>query len=188
MNFRNERLRHELRIDREAGRRGVFRLHSRVLIPRSREEVFEFFADAHKLESITPAWLRFMVLSPPPIEMRAGTEIDYRLRLHGVPLRWRSRISVWEPSARFVDEQVRGPYRFWRHEHRFEDHDQGTLVTDEVEYAVPGGELMHRLFVGRDVRSIFAHRRQRLLEEFGAVAAPAAESVVGAGNSGAADG
>ncbi|REJ94290.1 MAG: CDP-paratose 2-epimerase [Planctomycetota bacterium] len=158
--------RQALWVERDRARGGTYRLHSRILLPREREGVFEFFSDAHKLESITPDWLQFKVLTPRPIEMQEGCEIDYRLRLHGIPIRWRSRISVWEPCERFVDEQVRGPYRLWRHEHRFEERPEGTLVTDDVSYSVPGGALMHRLFVGRDVRAIFEYRQRRLLEEF----------------------
>src|SRR5918997_5030628 len=83
-------------------------------------EVFEFFADALNLEAITPAWLSFRVITPGPIEMRPGALIEYRLRLHGVPVRWLTRIEVWEPGRRFVDVQVRGPYRLWHHTPGFE--------------------------------------------------------------------
>lgn len=127
-------------------------------------DVFDFFADAFQLEAITPPWLSFHVLTPAPIALSEGALIDYRLKLHGLPIRWRSRISVWQPRDRFVDEQVRGPYRFWRHEHTFREHDGGTLCRDVVHYDVPGGSLIHRLFVERDVRRIFEYRRQRLPE------------------------
>ena len=125
-------------------------------------EVFEFFADALNLEAITPAWLSFRVITPGPIEMRPGALIEYRLRLHGVPVRWLTRIEVWEPGRRFVDVQVRGPYRLWHHTHTFEpDGSGGTLVRDSVRYALPLGPLgglAHRLFVARDLRRIFDHR------------------------------
>jgi ligand-binding SRPBCC domain-containing protein len=98
--------------------------------------------------------------------MRAGTEIDYRLRVHGVPLRWRTRIESWQPERRFVDVQVRGPYRLWHHSHEFEEVAGGTLCRDVVRYAVPGGRIVDRLFVRRDVERIFEFRRRALIELF----------------------
>lgn len=142
-------------------------LSSEIWLPRPREEVFAFFSDAFQLETLTPPWLKFEVLTPPPIELRAGATIDYKLRVHGLPLRWRSEITVWDPPHCFVDEQLRGPYRQWIHEHVFEERDGGTLSRDVVRYGVPGGPLMHALFVGRDVRKIFEFREKRLRELFG---------------------
>lgn len=136
-------------------------------LPRPRAELVPFFADAANLSRLTPPWLEFRILTPPPIEMRAGALIDYRLRVHGVPLRWRTRIAAWEPPDRFVDEQVKGPYRLWVHEHSFVEKDGGTLCRDEVRYAVLGGAIVDRLLVRRDVESIFAYRRQVLAELFG---------------------
>ena len=145
----------------------VFTLDTSHWLPRQPDEVFDFYADAFNLEQLTPPWLRFEVATPPPITMRAGVEIDYRLRLHGLPMRWRSRITVWEPPHRFVDEQVRGPYRRWFHEHTFASSDGGTLVRDQVQYAMLGGWLADRLLVRRDLRQIFDYRQQRLAEIFG---------------------
>lgn len=145
-------------------------LRAEQLIARPREEVFPFFADASNLEAITPPWLSFRIVTPRPIEMRVGARIDYKLRVRGLPLRWRSEITVWEPPHRFVDVQLRGPYRRWHHEHRFEERDGGTLVLDRVEYAVWGGSLVDRLFVARDVRTIFEYRRKLLAERFEAAA------------------
>ena len=144
-----------------------FRLDTSHWLPRPPEEVFHFYADAFNLERLTPPWLRFQVNTPPPIVMLAGVEIDYRLRLKGVPLSWRSRITAWEPPFRFVDEQVRGPYRRWVHEHTFTPRDGGTLVRDLVEYDMLGGWLVDRLMVRRDLSRIFAYRQQRLAELFG---------------------
>ena len=144
--------------------------------PRPLEEVFAFFADAGNLEAITPPWLGFEVLTPRPIAMRPGTLIDYRLRLRGVPLRWRTEISVWQPPHRCVDELRRGPYREWVHEHTFTAVDGDTLVRDRVRYRVPGGWLVHELFVRRDVERIFDYRRERLASLLGAAAARARES------------
>jgi len=139
-------------------------------LPCARVEMFSFFANASNLEAITPASLHFVTLTPPPVEMCVGTLIDCKLRLRGFPIRWRTRIAEWEPPFRFVDEQLRGPYRQWIHEHTFEERDGGTLAKDRVRYAVPGGWLIEKLFVRRDIERIFAFRRQKLAEFF-----PAAE-------------
>ena len=139
---------------------------SELWLPQPRETVFLFFANAQNLEAITPPFIRFTVLTPAPIEMRQGALIDYRLRIRGMPVRWQTLISVWDPPNRFVDEQLRGPYRQWIHEHAFEERDGGTLMTDRVRYKVPGGALINRLFVRSDVKRIFEFRRQKLLELF----------------------
>jgi ligand-binding SRPBCC domain-containing protein len=136
-------------------------------VPRPAAEVFAFFGDALNLNWITPPWLHFRIVTPPPITMCRGTLLDYRLCLHQVPLRWRTEITLWEPPDRFIDEQRRGPYRRWVHEHVFQEGEGGTWVRDRVEYAVPGGwlePLVHRFLVGPDLRKIFAYRRRRLLE------------------------
>ncbi len=146
--------------------RGGYRLTAVQLLPCPRDRVFAFFSDAFQLETLTPAFLQFKVLTAPPIRIQAGTLIDYRLRLHGIPLRWRSRISVWEPPFRFVDEQLWGPYRRWYHEHSFEEVDGGTLCRDVVDYSVWGGRPIEALFVRPDVRKIFAFRQTELRELF----------------------
>ncbi|MEQ8791859.1 MAG: SRPBCC family protein [Pirellulaceae bacterium] len=151
---------------RHPTRRGVYRLTTELRVPAPIDEVFPFFADALNLEEITPPWLNFRVLTTPPIEMRVGTLIDYKLRLHGVPVRWRTRISDWEPPHRFVDEQLRGPYRLWRHEHTFKALGEETLIRDQVDYRVPGGAIVHRLLVGRDVRMIFEYRHELLTNKW----------------------
>jgi ligand-binding SRPBCC domain-containing protein len=138
------------------------RLERAQVVRRSREEVFAFFARARNLESITPPWLRFEVLTPEPVAMRAGTLIEYRLRLHRLPLRWTSRIEEWEPGAAFVDRQVRGPYRLWHHRHEFAPHPDGTVVRDRVDYALglgALGEVAGALVVHRDLERIFDFRR-----------------------------
>lgn len=146
-------------------------LHRELWLPRPPEEVFPFFADAGNLERLTPPLLNFQILTPRPIEMRAGTLIDYRLRIRGIPVRWRSEITVWEPQRRFVDEQRRGPYRLWHHEHTFEPRDGGTLCGDTVRYAVVFDFLVHRLLVRPDIERIFAFRQEKLREIFGDAAA-----------------
>lgn len=142
---------------------------SEMVLPRARGEVFPFFADAHNLERITPPFLGFRVRTPRPIGMREGVLIDYSLRLRGLPLRWRTRISMWEPESCFVDEQVRGPYRTWVHTHTFEDHPGGTLCLDRVEYAYVGDRLVQSWLVGKEVERIFAYRARALRELFPAV-------------------
>ena len=143
-----------------------FHFESRLWLNRPRDEVFEFFSDPLNLEEITPAWLRFRVVSKLPSLMHRGAEIEYRLRIRGVPVGWRSRITVWDPPHRFVDEQVRGPYRMWIHEHRFVEDSGGTLCADNVSYVPPGGPLINTLFVERDIRKIFAYRSVRLQKIF----------------------
>ncbi len=143
--------------------------HATLAVDRPLEEVFAFFSDAFNLQRITPPWVGFRILTPPPIEMRVGTLIDYQIKLHGLPVRWRTRICEWQPPHRFVDEQLRGPYKRWRHEHTFEQIDGVTLCRDTVEYAVPGGPLaplIHRLLVKRDVDRIFGFRMRALLDHF----------------------
>ncbi len=128
-------------------------------------DVFPFFADARNLEAITPPLLRFRVITPDPIEMRVGTLIQYRLRLHGVPVGWLTSIQAWEPPHRFVDVQVRGPYALWHHTHTFEAAEGGTLMRDTVRYAIGFGalgELARRVLVERDLRAIFDHRAARV--------------------------
>jgi ligand-binding SRPBCC domain-containing protein len=147
--------------------RGEHRLEREQFLPAPPERVFPFFADALNLERITPPWLHFRVLTPAPIEMAAGTRIDYRLRLAGVPLRWRTVIREWKPDEGFVDEQERGPYALWRHEHRFVPLGGGTLMSDVVRYRLPLGvlgRLAHAVAVKAALAAIFDHRFARIRE------------------------
>jgi hypothetical protein len=140
-------------------------------VERPLREVFAFFADAANLEAITPAFLRFRILTPLPIDMRAGARIEYALSLFGVPLRWQTRITEWEPDVRFVDEQESGPYSVWRHTHEFEADGGATIVKDIVEYREPLGPLgqvAHALFVTRALARIFDHRREAISRLLGA--------------------
>lgn len=138
-------------------------LEREQLLPVSQERAFEVFANAHNLESITPPWLRFRVVTPQPIGMEVGTLIEYRLVLHAIPVRWRTRIEAWDPPHGFVDAQVSGPYALWHHTHELEARgEDSTLARDRVRYRIgfgPLGSLAHRLFVRRDLERIFDYRQ-----------------------------
>ena len=145
----------------------TFFYNDEIVLPVPIDEVFGFFAEARNLEKLTPRWLRFEVLTEGPITMAPGTLIDYRIHWRGIPLRWRTEIEVWEPNHRFVDRQLRGPYRLWRHEHIFVERGDGTAIIDRVEYAPFGGALAQRLVVARDVKRIFGYRHEVLHRAFG---------------------
>jgi len=147
----------------------AYLLERSLFIPRPREEVFTFFADARNLERITPAFLGFRILTPDPIEMKPGALIDYQLRLHGIPVTWRTRIAEFTPPSSFVDIQLSGPYRRWHHRHDFEDVSGGTRMRDRVEYELPFGPLgalVRYLFVRRSLDKIFDHRNATIAEIF----------------------
>ncbi len=144
----------------------TFFFKTQQTLERPITEVFEFFSDAHNLAMITPPWVRLEVLTPAPIQMLPGTRIDYQLRLHGIPLRWQSEITEWNPPHGFADEQRRGPYRHWRHTHTFSETENGVVIDDSVEYAVWGGGLVNKFFVRPDIEKIFAYRSKQLDEIF----------------------
>lgn len=135
-------------------------LETEAIIPLPREEVFPFFAEAQNLERITPKSLRFEIVTPLPIQMEEGLCIDYRIKIGGIPQRWRTLISKWDPPFQFTDEQLKGPYKKWVHTHTFRECDGGTQMTDRVEYELPFapiGNLAHPL-IRRKLRKIFTHR------------------------------
>ena len=153
----------------------MFRYHTlerEQRLARPPDEVFGFFADAGNLEAITPPSLRFRIVTPRPIEMRAGALIEYRLRLHGLPLMWLTRIETWQPGIRFIDVQLAGPYALWHHTHEFDPLDDGsTLMRDVVRYALPFwplGEVAHAAFVSRELAKIFDFRHAEVARRFGA--------------------
>jgi len=131
-------------------------------LPQPPDQAFEFFSDAFNLERITPPLLKFKVTTPPPIEMREGTLISYRLRVRGLPVKWLTRIEEWKPGERFVDRQLEGPYKLWHHTHTFKaDGDGGTVMRDVVRYEMPLGplgDLARKLLVERDLDEIFDYR------------------------------
>jgi hypothetical protein len=139
-------------------------------VPRPPGEVFAFFSRPENLEELTPPLLRFQILTPSPVPMAEGALIDYRIRIFGIPTRWRTLIETYEPGVRFVDVQVKGPYALWRHEHLFEGREGGTLITDRVEYHLPFGPLgtmAHALWIQRTLRHIFDYRQEAVAALFG---------------------
>lgn len=144
----------------------TYQLETQLWLPRPREEIFSFFSDPGNLDRLTPPWLHFEILTPKSIAMRAGTLLDYRLRLHGIPIRWQSEIAAWNPPSRFVDRQTVGPYRSWVHVHTFCQHEGGTLLGDSVTYAVPGGKIIQKLLVGPDLDRVFRYRHEILKQLF----------------------
>ncbi len=144
-------------------------LHREQWLARPVKEVFEFFSDAYNLEALTPPLLQFQVLTPAPIVLQAGALIDYKLRIHGLPLRWRTRIDLWNPPYEFVDLQLRGPYKLWRHRHTFLEQRGGTTMIDHVDYELPFGplgRLVHAVKVRRDVETIFDYRAKVIGDRF----------------------
>ena len=151
------------RITHEAGE---YVLRSRIRLPGTLEEVFPFFSEARNLARITPSSVKFEVLTPDPIEMRVDALIDYRLKIHYIPVRWRTRITAWDPPHHFEDVQDRGPYKQWIHQHVFVDEGESTLMQDTVRYRVFGGALVNWLIVERDLKKIFTYRTQAIREIF----------------------
>lgn len=145
----------------------VYRSSLEIALPRA--DVFPFFANAENLQRITPPQLGFKIVTPTPIEMKAGTLIDYRISLHGIPMTWRTEITKWDPPFEFVDTQLSGPYKQWIHRHTFTETDAGTtLIEDEVRYRLPlepFGDLAHFL-IEREIKSIFDYRQTSVSEAF----------------------
>jgi ligand-binding SRPBCC domain-containing protein len=141
------------------------------LIERPLGEVFAFFADAYNLERITPTFLHFKVLTPPPIAMQSGALIDYQIRLYGVPMRWRTEIEEFTPGVRFVDRQLKGPYKLWHHTHSFHETKDGTVMIDRVRYQTPYGlfgAMARRMLVTRTLDQIFDYRYRSIAGIFAA--------------------
>ncbi|MDH4468243.1 MAG: TIGR01777 family oxidoreductase [Bacteriovoracaceae bacterium] len=138
-------------------------------IPQKPEEVFPFFSDEKNLETLTPAYLNFKVLKKSTPKLESGTLIDYGLSLHGIPLKWRSLIELWDPNSKFVDTQLKGPYKKWYHTHYFVPFAGGTLLRDVVHYRVPLG-FLGNLFalpkIKSDIKKIFNYRRKMITDLF----------------------
>jgi ligand-binding SRPBCC domain-containing protein len=147
----------------------TYAVHREQWVPRPLAEVFAFFSDARNLELLTPAWLRFHVVAAPN-QIASGAHIRYRLGWHGIPFRWTTEITRWNPPHDFEDIQLSGPYKLWRHTHSFREQDGGTQMTDVVEYALPFGflgRIAHAVQVRRNVETIFDYRYERIREKFG---------------------
>jgi ligand-binding SRPBCC domain-containing protein len=150
-----------MRTDRDEG----YFFQQKTLIEKSLDEVFEFFSKAENLEVLTPSHLHFRILTNLPIEMKKGTLINYRIKLLGVPFKWRTKISEWHPPHKFVDIQLKGPYRQWIHIHTFEETEHGVLMTDMVHYKLFGflpKNMLNKWFVKPQINKIFEYRRQEL--------------------------
>jgi ligand-binding SRPBCC domain-containing protein len=153
-------------------RERTFRNEVRVL--QKPENLFEFFADARNLNRITPDWLNFRIINP-DIKLQKGSKIVYKLTWRGLPLKWVSEITDWNPPHSFIDKQIQGPYKTWIHTHNFARENDVTRIIDEVQYSVPGSflePLIHKFFVGPDVHRIFQFRTRKILEIFEAVKSP----------------
>lgn len=132
-------------------------------------KLFDFFSKAENLNKITPPVLGFKIITPLPVEMKKGTLIDYKIKLNGIPFNWRTEITKWEPPFLFEDTQIRGPYKIWIHEHRFEEKDGVTYMTDTVKYLSPGSIfefIPHYLIVKKKVEFIFDYREKLFKEIF----------------------
>lgn len=141
-----------------------------TVLPVPLEELFPFFSNAANLQRITPDKLQFRILSPHPITMKTGARIDYIIKLLGIPFKWQTEITEWEPPFRFRDVQLRGPFKLWDHTHHFQAESEATRMIDEVRYQLPFAPLaplVHRLFVQRQIRHIFAWRKEVLFKMFG---------------------
>ena len=139
----------------------TYRLERRQVVPRPLDETFAFYQDPRNLAQITPRWLHFRMVSTESLTMRRGLRVHYRIRPFGFPQRWTSEITEYDPPHRFVDEQVVGPYRSWRHEHMFRAAGGGTEIIDVIEYTLPFGVLgraAHALLIARQLRAIFDYR------------------------------
>lgn len=147
----------------------IYELKRQVFIPAPIDDVFAFFSDAENLNDITPPWLDFKITTPLPIAMEKSALIDYSLKLMGVRLTWKTEIADWEPPGRFVDRQIKGPYRVWKHTHLFAESNGGTQMTDVVQYAVPGfvfSPIIHYFFVRPRLEKIFSYREESILKYF----------------------
>lgn len=134
-------------------------------VPQPIDKVFEFFSDPKNLELLTPEFLHFKIVKVSHPKAQEGTVVDYRLKLHSIPLRWQSRITGWLPNKRFSDLQTRGPYTFWHHIHEFYESKEGTVIRDNVAYKLPGwvpGDILAHAYVKKDLEKIFIFRRQQI--------------------------
>ena len=143
----------------------IHTLERKLCVSQPLHTVFDFFSRAENLEKITPPWMHFRILTTLPVEMKKGANIEYSIRVRGIPLRWHTLIEEWSPPYRFVDVQAKGPYKLWHHTHTFEEFEGGTAIMDTVRYQLPFGplgELVHALRVKSDVEQIFDYRSKQV--------------------------
>lgn len=140
-------------------------IHKESKINATLSQVFEFFSKAENLEKLTPEFLNFKILTPPPIKMKKGLEIDYEIRLYGFPIRWKTLIEEWNPPHLFIDTQLSGPYSLWHHTHKFTEENGYTIVQDDVVYRPKGfifAGIINHLFVKKDIEKIFNYREKTI--------------------------
>lgn len=145
-------------------------LRRTITIPGTLDTVFEFFNRPENLEQLTPASLKFRMLTPSPVAMHNGAVLDYVIRLMGLPLRWTSVITGYDPPHEFVDVQLRGPYAFWHHRHRFESAAEGVDVIDEIHYEIGFslvGRWLLKPIIQRQLSGIFSYRTHMIEGIFG---------------------
>lgn len=133
------------------------------------DDVFAFFSSASNLEKLTPPWLHFKITGQSTPQIQKGTLIDYKLRIHGIPCRWRTLIEEWNPKTCFIDTQLKGPYRIWHHTHSFKEENGGVLMTDTIKYEVPFGALGNLIagnYVSKDIHKIFNYRKEIINQIF----------------------
>jgi len=151
-----------------------YELTDHFIVPAELDRTWDFFSRAENLSRITPPWMHFRILTPGPMELQKDSLIDYSIKLHGLPMRWRTRIIDWTPPHQFIDLQLRGPYTLWHHQHTFTQHEEGTACTDRVIYKLPGGPLgpvVHAAKIRGMLKEIFRYRREIIRTELGWVRA-----------------
>ena len=148
----------------------LYTLKKEQIIPRNILDVFGFFSKPENLSVITPSKMGFKILTPSPIEMKEGALIDYTVKIIGLPIRWTTLITKYDPPNLFIDQQLKGPYSMWHHTHNFKKlNDNETLIEDIVIYSVPYsfiGGLIHSLYIKRDLEKIFSYRSKKIKEIF----------------------
>ena len=148
----------------------IYEINTTQFIAKPLEMVFDFFSKPENLEHITPSYLKFNLQTPSPVIMKIGQIIDYKIKLKGIPLRWRSQITSYDPPYHFVDEQIRGPYALWQHTHTFKEKNGTTLIEDHILYKIPFGIIgsaANSLFVKKDLTRIFQYRKEKINLIFG---------------------
>ena len=150
----------------------VYSLKTVQHIPASLDEVWNFFSVPDNLKDITPAQLKFNVISKHHgSKVYAGQIIEYKVSpVLGIPLYWMTEITHVQDKVYFVDEQRYGPYSMWHHQHHFKQANGGVEMTDIVHYKIPFwilGDIAHALFVKAEVKKIFDHRLVAVEKRFG---------------------